>query len=74
MEKYCFTCQTCGNQFYVEPEYMLKRDSLVCPSCSNTLPDEVFQHLKNAAISLEEYRKCGLNDKLSSNYFQLTIQ
>lgn len=74
MDKYKFKCQACGNEFYVDSEYMIKKESLVCPNCSNTLSEKAFNHLKNAAISLEEYRKCGMDDNLSPNHFELTIQ
>ena len=74
MHKFSFMCQTCNEQFNVDFEYMLKKDSLVCPNCSNTLPDDVFKHLITITKSIEEYEASGMNNhRENPNHFAMTI-
>lgn len=75
MEKFCFTCMTCNEKFNVEFKHMLKKDALVCPNCSNTLPDDVFQHLKTIATSIKAYESSWVDNLMEkSNHFDMTIQ
>lgn len=74
MQKFNFKCQNCNEQFNVGFEYMLKKESLVCPNCSNTLPNNVFKHLKTIAKSIEEYEENSLdNHENNLNHFDMTI-
>lgn len=74
MDKFSFMCQNCNEQFNVDFEYMLKKDSLVCPNCSNTLSDDTFQHLITIAKSIKEYEASGLERNIEKpNHFAMTI-
>ncbi len=74
MNKFEFKCQSCNEQFNVGFEYMLKKESLVCPNCSNTLPDDVFKHLITITKSIEEYEASGMNNhRENPNHFAMTI-
>lgn len=74
MERFKFTCNECEEQFSVEFKYMLKKEALVCPNCSNTLSDDALQHLKTIVSSIEEYEKIGA-DKCAehSKHFFMTL-
>lgn len=74
MRKFGFTCQNCNEQFNVDFEYMLKKESLVCPNCSNSLPEESFSHVKSIATALEEYGKAEMGRDNEFKHFVLTIQ
>jgi len=74
MYKFHFYCQQCNEEFNVELNYMLKKESIVCPNCSNTLPEDVFCHLKSVVTSLDEYRKAEINQSGEAKHFSLTIQ
>lgn len=74
MHKFSFTCHTCSEQFNVEFKYILNKDSLVCPNCSNTLPDDAFQKLKTIVTSLTEYEQSGVHNCMEkANHFAVTI-
>lgn len=74
MYTFHFKCQTCNEQFNVEFKYMLKKDSIICPNCSNSLPEESFSHVKSIATALEEYGKAEMGRDNEFKHFVLTIQ
>lgn len=53
---------------------MLKKDSIICPNCSNSLPEESFSHVKSVATALEEYGKAEMGRDNEFKHFVLTIQ
>ena len=76
---YNFKCGTCSETFNVYDKNLVKKDSLICPNCSNKLPDEVFQKLKSAAELLVEVNKNstkldGAVTRQNSNHFYYTLQ
>lgn len=74
MHKFSFTCKRCNEEFNVDFEYIPTKDSLICPNCSNILPNDSFQHLKNIVKSLEEYEKSGVDGYMEKqNHFTVTI-
>ncbi len=74
MYTFHFKCQTCNEEFNVQFRYMLKKESIICPNCSNTLPDESFKHLKAVATSLEEYGKAEMGRDSEFKHFNFSIQ
>ena len=70
MTKFHFLCGKCEEQFNVEFEYLLEKEHVSCPNCSNTLSDDALKHLKTIAISLKEYEKICEEQK---GYFTMTI-
>lgn len=54
---FTFTCATCDESFNVYSNNLVKKDCLICPNCSNRLPDEVFHKLKTATELLIEVDK-----------------
>ncbi len=74
MYKFHLQCQNCGEQFNVELKYMIKKDYIYCPNCSNVLPEEAFKHAKSAAIALEEYKKAEMGNCNEFEHFVLTIE
>ena len=76
---YSFECCTCGETFRVFDDNLVKKDSLICPNCSNQLPDDVFQKLKAAAkLLLEVNENSTTSEKLfhaeNLNHFYYKIQ
>jgi len=51
---YTFTCATCSESFNVHFKNITKKDALICPNCSNRLPDGCFAKLQSAAKLLME--------------------
>lgn len=74
MYTFNFRCCRCGEQFNVQFKYMLKKDSIVCPNCSNSLPEDAFHHIKAVATSLEEYGKIELGKDNEFKHFEITIR
>lgn len=74
MYTFNFKCQHCCEQFNIHFKYMLKKESIICPNCSNALPEESFKHLKAVANSLEEYGKLEMDKCNEMKHFVLTIQ
>lgn len=57
MTKFSFSCGKCEEQFNVEFGYLLEKEHVCCPNCSNTISDDALKHLKTIATSLKEYEK-----------------
>lgn len=74
MYDFNFKCQKCGEQFRVQFRYMLQKENIVCPNCSNTFPEESFRHIKAVATSLEEYGKLEMGSGNKLKHFNLSIQ
>ncbi len=76
MRKYHFQCLNCGEGFNVRSEFLVEKDSLVCPNCSAKLPDSTFELLKKAATSLRDYDSKNPDAQRSENYnyFSVSIQ
>ena len=51
-----FTCNKCSESFNVSSDYLLKKDSIICPNCSYELPKESFKHLQTG---ISEISKCS---------------
>ncbi len=76
---YTFTCNKCLESFNVQSKYLVQKERLICPNCSNQLPDNVFEKLKSAAQALNEYDKNSeiLNNNITlsnKNHFYYKIQ
>lgn len=52
-----FTCNNCGQSFNVFDEYLVKKDSVVCPNCSTNFPNESFELLKDGMQKLYDCQK-----------------
>ncbi|MDE7323149.1 MAG: hypothetical protein K2N73_10585 [Lachnospiraceae bacterium] len=76
MRTYNFQCCDCNEKFNVESRYLVKKENLVCPNCSAKLSDDIFEKLKTAAITLEEYDKNHPDVTMDENakHFILNIQ
>lgn len=74
MYDFNFKCRKCNGQFKVQFRYMIQKDSITCPNCSNTLPEDAFRHVKVVATSLEEYGKLELDKRNEFKHFDLSIQ
>lgn len=57
MQKFNFICGKCEEQFNVYFDYLIKKENLVCPNCSNIIHDDSFKYLKTIAESIKEYKK-----------------
>lgn len=57
MTRFSFMCNECEEKFNVEFRYLLEKEHISCPNCSNTLSDDALKHLKTIATSLNEYEK-----------------
>ncbi len=68
-----FTCQRCQEQFNVQFKYMLQKENIVCPNCSNILPETSFCHIKAVAAALKEYGEAEM-DRNKMKHFTFTIQ
>lgn len=74
MYDFVFKCRKCNEQFKVQFKYMLKKDSIICPNCSNTLPQESFCHIKAVATALEEYGNAEMGRDNEFKHFDFSIQ
>ena len=74
MYNFYFKCQNCSEEFNVQFKYMLKKESVVYPNCSNTLPEEAFKYIKAVATSLEEYGKAEMRGDSKFKHFNFSIQ
>lgn len=77
---YNFTCATCSESFNIHFKNIIKKDTLICPNCSNKLPDELFGKLQSATKLLMEVND-NANKKDNShlthanpNHFYFQIQ
>lgn len=70
MNRFSFSCGICGEQFNVEFGYLLEKEHVSCPNCSNTLSDDALNHLKTIVKSLNEYEKICDEQR---GYFAITI-
>lgn len=70
MNRFSFSCGKCSEQFNVEFGYLLEKEHVCCPNCSNTLPDDALKHLKTIVTSLNEYEKICEKQK---GYLAMTI-
>jgi len=74
-----FKCGTCAETFNVEFKYLLNKECLICPNCSNTLTDNNFQKIKGATQLLHSYNenstlKTNGMTHSNPNHFHFTIQ
>lgn len=74
MYDFNFKCRKCGEQFKVQFGYMLQKENIICPNCSNTFPEDSFRHIKAVVTSLEEYGKIELDKHNDFKHFDLSIQ
>ncbi len=74
MYDFVFKCRKCKEQFKVQFRYMLQKESIVCPNCSNAFPEDAFRHVKAVATSLKEYGEIELDKNNEFKHFDLSIQ
>ncbi len=74
MYDFVFKCRKCKEQFKVQFRYMLQKEGIVCPNCSNTFPEDAFHHVKAIATSLEKYGELELDKNNEFKHFYLSIQ
>jgi DNA-directed RNA polymerase subunit RPC12/RpoP len=52
-----FICNECNEEFNIMDEFLIKKDSVVCPNCSSKFDQESFKILKDGISSLSKCKK-----------------
>lgn len=58
-----FNCRMCNNKFRLYNEYIMRRDSISCPCCGNSIDSEKWKAVQDEIVMLKKKLL-----ELNSNY------